>query len=142
MHEEVPDSGALSQLLRDRHHAILAPASGGCSRYLFSAEVPVSVDAGGDVSVFHDSANAAQHDILSRSGLSLRLLVDCDSDGVESRHLVLIGSLEPPREPSAPGAVRARRFRVLSAHVEFASGRKVPVVIPGLNVVDPPTPAC
>lgn len=142
MHEEVPDSEALSQLLRSRRHAILAPASGGCSRYLFSAEVPISVDTGGLLSVSPDSSSASQRELLSRSGLSLRLLVDCDADGVERRHLVLVGSLAPPEGPDVSDPARVYRFRVQSAHVEFASGRRVPVVIPGLNVVDPPTTAC
>jgi hypothetical protein len=128
--------------LHSRGHGILGPASGGCSRYLFTAEVSVTVDGGGHVSVAHASSNPSQRDMLSRSGLSLRLLVDCDADGVESRHLVLTGSLEPAGDAVQAGSMRAGRFLVHSAHVEFASGRRVRVVIPGLNVVDPPTAAC
>lgn len=129
--EHVPDSRVLGQLLRSRTHAILAPVTGGCSRYIFSAEVPFTVASAGHIHILYDSTNPSHHDLLSHSGLSLRLLLDCDADGVEQSHLVLIGHLQPEPAPAAPEAARRYRFHVQGAQIEFASGRAVPVTLPG-----------
>ena len=129
--EHVPDSRALGQLLRNRTHAILAPVSGGCTRYIFSEDVPFTVSPEGHIHLLYDSANPSHHDLLSHSGLSLRLLLDCDAEGVEQSHLVLIGRIEPDGAPAAPAAATRYRFRVQTAQVEFASGRSVPVSLPG-----------
>lgn len=122
----MPTAGDLRQLLRERANAVLALASGGCARYIFSTEVPIRLDDDGVLRLTYESDNPFHHDIMANSALHLRLLVDRQPDGTEQSHLVLTGRLVPDAG-NAPSPARPYRFAVRAAHLEFASGRRMPV---------------
>lgn len=124
MQERVPDSSELRELLRGTGEAVLALASGGCARYLLSARVPLAVDPAGRLYVVYDSRNPYLHELMSHSHMTLRLLVEADRDGLECSHLVFSGDLHADGVAGPDGA-RRYEFRASTAHLEFASGRRV-----------------
>lgn len=110
----------LAAYLRQPRHAVLAPASGGCAQYLFSADVEVEPLPCGGIGVRPPARADAQQRVLEETTLSLRLPLVVEPDGTELRQLVLTGRLAPA-PPDAIGAIP--RFLVDRAHVAEISGQ-------------------
>lgn len=113
--------------MRTARTAVLAPPSGGCVRYLLSAEVAFAIDASGRLCVAYPPEGEAGH-LVASSSMSLRILAGRTADGMETGHLVLTGDLAPmDRAPvdlwsRAGVGAQAFVFRPRFAHLEIATG--------------------
>ncbi|HMP77616.1 MAG TPA: hypothetical protein PKE12_15075 [Kiritimatiellia bacterium] len=112
----LPDLAAFLGVPR---RAVLAPASGGCAQYLFSADVEVTPLPGGGIGVCTPARADAQQRVLQETTLSLRIPLEVEPDGTERTQLVLTGRLDPVGAASA----RVVRFLVERAHLADISGR-------------------
>ncbi len=126
-----PSSIPLRELLARGFRAILAPASGGCSRYIFSAEVELQLDGAGILSIKAPERSTSQLAILQVTTQSLHIPLEMDEDGITRTYLVLTGRLQPPAgtDPS-----EWQPFTVISAHISDISGTVQSVNLPALGL--------
>ncbi len=110
-------------LLRDvfarGYRAVLAPASGGCSRYIFSAEVDVRLNAANSLEMKTPDRSASQLALLRQTTQSLHIPLEMDADGITCRYLVLTGRLlaDDQADPDS-----WHPFEVGNAHIRDISG--------------------
>jgi hypothetical protein len=107
----------LAAFLRQPRRGVLAPASGGCVQYLFSANVEVVPLPDGGLGVHAPDRTEAQQHLLHGTTLSLRLPLQTAADGTELSQLILTGHLDAP-----PPAGEPARFIVVRAHIADISG--------------------
>lgn len=125
----MPDSEILRRLLRESATAVLALASGGCGRYIFSTEVSYVIGPNGWPVLTYESPNPFHHQLLARSGLHFVVDVEKNPDGSDRSRLVLSGKMT---ELDPAGDTRRYVFRPEHAYLSLETGEQKPIALPEL----------
>lgn len=139
-----------------RHRAaVLAVASGGCARYVFSHDTAFMLDRKGFPLVHYASENPHHHLIFTNSLMEFRVVLETNPEGDELNILIATGLLrlvDPGDHDSidrflryqdleienySRGTNRLYRFEPAHARFELFSGERTPIVLDTLLARNP-----